>query len=131
MKYGNRPRWKKVVSSPASILFLLIVLALVGRAAWSIRQKSILSQTKLDEAKAGLVKLQERDADLSQKVAYLSTDEGVEAELRSKYHAVNEGESVAVILDDPGSQTADAQATTASSSVPLGWWGSFLRMFGL
>ena len=128
MKYGNRPRWKQIVGSPVSLIVLLVILVALIRATWSVHEKSAASIAKLAQAQAELIKLQARDADLSRKVAYLSTNEGVQSEMRSKYHAVNDGESVAVILDD--SQTA-AAVNTASTTPSVGWWGRVLQFFGL
>jgi competence protein ComGC len=117
MKYGNRPRWKQIVGSPVSLIVLLVILVALIRATWSVHEKSAASIAKLAQAQAELIKLQARDADLSRKVAYLSTNEGVQS-----------GESVAVILDD--SQTA-AAVNTASTTPSVGWWGRVLQFFGL
>jgi hypothetical protein len=75
--------------------------------------------------------LSQRQQDISRRVDYLSTDQGVEAEIRTKYHAIKEGEQVAVIVD--GSQAANALQSasgTQATSTP-GFWRRLLRTFGL
>ena len=84
------------------------------------------------EAQVGYDKMVARKADLTKEVDYLSTEQGVEAELRTKYRAVKEGESVAVIVDNSPGQTA--AVSEASSSVPANggsWWTRLLHAVGL
>ncbi|MEK7609725.1 MAG: hypothetical protein AAB470_01215 [Patescibacteria group bacterium] len=127
MKYGNRSIWKKVISSPITTVTVLILIFFLAKATWNIYQKASLSGAKLSQAQAELLKLQNRQSDLSRKVDHLSTDQGIEAEIRTKYPAVKAGESVAVIIDD--SQTANV--SNATSTPELSWWKKMLRIFGL
>ncbi len=127
MRYGKQNLWKVILSSPITPVILFIVLAFLAKATLSIYSKARVSQNRLVEAQAELGKLQARQADLAHKVDYLSTDQGVEAEMRTKYRAVKEGESVAVIVDN----TAAAAAIQASSTPQIGWWGRLLGFFGL
>ncbi|MES2314402.1 MAG: hypothetical protein V4524_00485 [Patescibacteria group bacterium] len=129
MKYGNRAPWKRFFYSPASIGIALIACVFIFRGAWNIHTKALLAQDRLDQAKAELADLQSQKASLSVSIDHLSTPAGMEAELREKYHAVKEGESVAVIIDP----SADKNATSAQSTTtpPISWWGSLLRMIGL
>jgi cell division protein FtsB len=104
-----------------------IVLAVLIKATWSIHQKVVISDTKLAQARAELSKLQARQENLTAQVGYLSTDQGIEAELRTKYRAVKDGESVAVILGDDRTATV----TDAVSPKPSGWWQGLLRWLDL
>lgn len=125
MKYGNRSVWQKIIRSPLALFIALMVCVILAKATWSIHQKASLSATRLEQAQAQMAKLEARRTELSAKVDALSTPEGVEAEIRSKYRAVKAGESVAVIVDD------QKLATSTATSSPASWWGSILRMFGL
>lgn len=129
MKYGNRSPWKRFFYSPASIGIVLIACVLIVRGALNIHEKALLAQDRLDQAKTELADLQNQKATLSKSIDHLSTPSGMEAELREKYHAVKEGESVAVIIDP----SADKNATSAQSTTtpPISWWGKMWRMIGL
>ena len=127
MRYGNRSGWKRFVRSPFTIIGAAIILVVLARATWSIHEKAVSTAQRLADAKAELIKLQAHGDDLSREVGYLSTDQGVEAELRTKYRAVKNGESVAVIVDDE-----NAAAVAAASSTPaIGWWQRILQGIGL
>ena len=63
-------------------------------------------------------------------IAELSTTQGIEAELREKYHAVKEGESVAVIIG--ASSTGSSSDNNSSvTSTKTSWWGSLLQFIGI
>lgn len=107
-----------------------MVVFVLARASLNIYSKVETSETKLLQAQANLEKLSERQQDISRKVEYLSTDQGIEAEIRTKYHAVKDGEQVAVIVDDSQKAPAvqSASGTTATSS--SGFFGRILRALG-
>ena len=108
MKYSNKPIFERIAASPLALIAALVVLGFLIKAAWGSHQKAVQSSQKLSTEQAELAKLEQNQNDLSSQVAYLSTDQGVEAEMRTKFKAVKEGEQVAVIVDD-GSQTAAAR----------------------
>jgi len=101
---------------------------LIVRGAWNIHEKALLAEDRLDQAKAELADLQSQKTSLSASIDHLSTPAGMEAELREKYHAVKEGESVAVIIDPDADNATSGQSTTTP---PISWWGKLLRMIGL
>ena len=127
MKYGNHSVWKKFISSPVTFIVLIILFVFLSKAAWGIREKALLSAEKLRIAQNELIKLESRQKDLSNQIGYLSTDEGVEAELRTKYRAVKEGESVAVIIDTNPTNIVSATSTSVNTK---GWWQKLLQMLG-
>lgn len=127
MRYSNKPIYERIAASPLALFVALLVMGLLGKAAWNIHQKEVLTEQKLHEANDQLAKLQDSQADMSSKVAYLSTDDGIEAEMRTKFKAVKNGESVAVIVDDTNQSAAVVAASTTEST---GWWQHFLQFLG-
>lgn len=124
MKYGNKnPKWKKIASSPILIFVLLILAFFLMRAVSNVGDKVTRIDQKLANANNEYQKLIDREKSLKEKVDFLSTDAGVEAELRSKYKAVAEGEMVVVILDDK-------KSTTSTSTVVVEKKGFFKKIFG-
>jgi cell division protein FtsB len=126
MKYGNRSPWKRYISSPLALVFLLIIAGILARASFNINQKSALSASRLAQAQAEFQKLKERQTDLTEKVGRLSSEDGLESEIRAKYRAVKEGESVAVIIDESATTTPNATSTYQAA-----WWKRVLRRIGI
>ncbi|OHA16424.1 MAG: hypothetical protein A3C79_02260 [Candidatus Taylorbacteria bacterium RIFCSPHIGHO2_02_FULL_45_28] len=127
MKYGNRSLWQKLVSSPFSVIAMVIVVFVLARASFNIYGKVETSAAKLNQAQTNLAKIIEYQADISRKVGYLSTDQGIETEIRTKYHAVKDGEEVAVVVDDPQSAKTIQATSSVVATPPLGFWARLLR----
>ena len=127
MKYGNRSTWHKILRSPIMMFVGIVLFVILAKAAWNIHEKAAMSGARLVQAQNELQKLQEHQQDLSGKVAFLSTDQGVESELRTKYLAVKDDESVAVITG--------SEVSTTSTSTPVvvqeNWFMRFLHALGL
>ncbi len=126
MKYRNRRNWKRVIASPVALVIFTIAFAVVFKATWNMAEKSRGSAERLAQAQTALDNLKSREGSLKEQVAYLSTDEGVEAELRSKFRAAMEGESVAVIVGESSSESSQESTTTQKSP----WWRRLLRFVG-
>lgn len=82
------------------MVIVIILLIVIIRANFRIYGKVYVSNQRLQQSENEIARLQERKLELTSKVDKLSTGEGVESEIRSKYMAVKEGESIAVIIDD-------------------------------
>ncbi len=130
MKYGNRSLWQKIISSPISIVVGVILLAILAKATFNISVKASQSSDRLIQAQVELSKLNERNNELSSRVQALSTEQGIEAEIRTKYHAVKDGESVAIIIGDARTASVNDASTTVKSGMS-GWWSRLLHFFGL
>ena len=127
MKYGNRSVWKRVMKSRITLVIALVVFVFMAKAAWDVYWKESVSSNRLAGAQAALDQLRNRNADLSRKIAFLSTEQGVKSEIRAKFRATESGESVAVIVGDSEPRVI----TEAPATVELPWWRKMLRMFGL
>lgn len=130
MRYGNSLPSKKFALSPLVLVGLLFVLGLAIKATWSIYHKTVIETEKLSQASAELARLEVQKKDLEEEVKRLSTDQGIEAELRTKYRAVKEGESVAVILDNNNTAAAINTATTSPNNADTSWLGKLLQIIG-
>jgi hypothetical protein len=126
MKYGNRSPWKRFIYSPAGIIIGCIGLFILVRAGWNIHEKALVAGDRLAQAQAELANLEQQKTSLSNSISYLSTPSGMEAELRDKYHAVKEGESVAVIVDD----SSTGSSSTASSTPKGSLWRKLMDFIG-
>ena len=134
MRYGARSSvWQRIIASPVTMVVGAIVLAILAKATWNIYEKADGSSARLASAQAELARARDREGELSAAVGRLSTEQGIEAEIRTRYHAVKEGESVAVIIDDDKARVSagipDASVALATTSMP--WWRRFLHLFGI
>jgi cell division protein FtsB len=112
----QKQRFKKFVYSTPFLVVLLIVAFLLGRGAWAIVSKARESGARLTELEEQNTLLRERQADLAEEIGKLHTDEGVMAEIRTKFNAAREGEHLVVIVDEQAKAT-----TTPPSALSQGW----------
>lgn len=126
LEFQNKKKFKRILYSPLTLIALMVVLIVLGKATWNVYQKERLSFDHLERQKSELEKLALREKNLAQAIDYLKTDEGVEAEIRSKFRFAREGESIAVIID-PNASTAEIIAPVTQATTSPGFWK---RVFG-
>lgn len=122
----KKPSYKKFIHSPGALFVLFILTLIVLKALWGVYKKERLSAEYLAREQGEYNKMIARKNELTQSVEYLKTDRGVEAEIRSKFRVVKEGESVAVIVDNDASTSAPEVSTTTNKS----GWQKFTELFG-
>jgi cell division protein FtsB len=115
---------RKVMYSPWSLAILFILAIFMAKAAWNVHVKERSSAEVLERTQTELEKLSARQTNLGTAVAYLSTPQGVETEIRTKFRVAKEGESVAIILED-------ATSTNGSGGAGLkrGFWYRLTHLF--
>ncbi len=130
LEFQQKKKFQRFLHSPLMIITLIIVFGVLAKASWGVYQKERLSAENLSRQNAELQKLSERENSLAQSIEYLKTDEGVEAEIRSKFRFARDGESIAVIIDNSSSTTRGVyQSTSASGATSTESRGFFGRIF--
>lgn len=104
-------------SRGAFVVFVFLLLFGL-RATWGIYEKEREARANADEARATLTELKNREQFLRAELERLSTQRGVEQEIRKRFPVVKGGEEVAVVVDKPGSN-----ATATPETPELSWWG--------
>lgn len=117
-------RYKKKKSSPTAgwlysiptILVLLIVTMLVGRATWGAYQKQAITAQKLHEVQSEQQDLKSRIASARTELKHLESRAGTEAELRQSYNIAKPNEYVVVLVEEESGTTATTTDDEKS------WW---------
>ncbi len=112
MKYRKPGLFSKIMSSRLVLIVLICLFAFLTKVSFTMKDRLESSKNKLNLANSELTKLKNHQADLANKIQYLSTEQGIEAELRTKYRAIRNGESVAVIIDEDKQATSTATSST-------------------
>ena len=88
--------------SPVVLVLLAILLFFLARGVWNIYVKDRASISELNSSKERLAKLQSRQETLVVSTEKLSTESGVEYEIRDRLQMARAGERQIVIVDSPG-----------------------------
>jgi predicted membrane protein len=126
MAYFKRTTiFKQVLFSRWTALVILFAIVFVGYGLFSVIGKSMDARASRVRAENEAVAIQNKEADLSKKIASLNTEDGKEAVLREQFSVVKEGEHVVVITDEV--KTASTSQSSAGSS--KGFWNFLKGLF--
>jgi len=116
----TKPKKKQRVlfSLPFLILAMGLVI-LVSISAFKMYQTSRDTQETVERLEEERDEMSIRQEQLLNTAADLSTQRGIEQEIREKFSVVKEGERVIVLVDDP-----DRNST--STAIDESWWRSLL-----
>lgn len=109
----RKQKTRRILYSLPSLIIIFIIAIFLGRAAFSIMTKERESSFILDELRAKSSSLTLREQELKEGISYLGTNEGIEDEIRDKYSVIQDGEHVAIVVDEK--KTA---STTEIGSLP-------------
>ena len=99
LDFRERSRLRRALYAKPTLIFLAIVATGVVHASWSMYQKSKEALVKKEKALSELSELEARQAQLSHDITVLSTERGVEAEIRERFMVAKEGESVMILAE--------------------------------
>lgn len=123
-EFQQRRSWKKFFRSRYMIAILAILVILVGHGVWNAYGRYERSKEALEMLEREYTQLSDRKERALSATLALSSDDGLERELRSTYGLVREGENLIVIVD-PRGDDADDTAVVEST-----WWEKLLSVFG-
>ena len=88
---------------------------------WSAYDRFLVAK-EMSEKRLSLEKeihtLEEREVSLEKEVSYLSSDRGIEAEMRRQFDIAREGEQVVIILNDEQATVTPTTTVTEEDSRP-------------
>lgn len=114
---GNKTG-RKIIYDRLILLALTILFVIVGRGVWLLWVKSNIAKDNLVASENHLRQLEERKLMLNSKLSKLTTERGLEEEIRTNFAVVKPGEKVINIVD-PDKTTA---TTTVTIPPKRSWW---------
>jgi cell division protein FtsB len=105
----EKQRTKERLYSMPVLVILGIVVIFLLRGTYQVLQKDVTSANSVKEMEAKVAQLTDRQEQLKRNIDKLSTDDGIDAEIKDKFSVSKPGEHVAIIVDEKAA---------ASTSVP-------------
>ena len=102
LDFQQKRKLRKTFFSKMTVIILVAVAVLLSHATWSAYQRYTDAKENENRAVGHLAELQEREITLRAEIDRMSTERGVEEELRRRYSAVKEGEGVIVVVNPEG-----------------------------
>ena len=123
-EFEHKRKMRKVLSSPVLLVPFGILFLLLARGTWNIYLKDRASVSDLEFSEERLAKLQARQTTLTAAVENLSTEAGIEAEIRDRLQMAKPGERQIVIVEDTSKQD---QTTTVPRNFLQKMWDFFTK----
>ena len=121
--FYEKRRLRQILYSKLTYVILVIIVLLLFNSVWNLfftERDTRLERKKLEKEFA-VLEIQE--AQLRSEIERLTTPEGVEEEIRSKFEVSKEGENVMVIID------SEEKNTDILLNEKRGFWAGFLSIF--
>lgn len=112
---------RKLRSVFHSRLTQIVLLVLSLFIFWSAYDRYLVAKEMSEKRLAleeEMINLQKRELSLDKEVEYLSSDRGIEAEMRRQFDIARDGEQVVIILEDDKATTATATKSKEVESRP-------------
>jgi cell division protein FtsB len=105
--FYQKRRLRRYIYSKSAVTVLAVIALLVGSAAWNALGKERDARVRKNVAAAELAELEAREELLQREIERLSSERGLEEEIRSKFDVGHEGERIIVVLDTPNKLSED------------------------
>lgn len=99
LDYEEKRLIKRIIYSKVTIFIVAVLLFLVSRGTWKAYGDAKMTKENSDLAVQELNELKGRESVIENQIAELSTLEGREKEIRSKFQVAKEGEKMIMIVD--------------------------------
>ncbi|MDP3875108.1 MAG: hypothetical protein Q8Q22_01130 [bacterium] len=114
----RKQRIRRIVYSIPSLIILSIIAFFLAKGALGVMGKKWVSSERSKSLEEQATALVNRERELREKARRLQTEEGIKDEIREKFNVTQEGELVAVIVDDQG-------VSSSTDNLALPWYRKF------
>lgn len=122
MDFYEKRKLKRILYSKITLIILAIIVILLFRSVWGMYEKERNTRILRAKQTQELNELKGREEALRAEIERLSTEQGVEEEIRSKFDVGKDGEEVIVIIDDSKKDETEQKITPKSFWQKLFSW---------
>lgn len=109
LDFQQKRKLRSFLYNKVTIAILVVFVLISMKAVWTAHSKLRESEELRKNAEERMAVLTKREVELRDQMNRLQTDQGVEAEIRSKYSVAKENENVVVIVEDAPTTTEKVQ----------------------
>ena len=128
LDFRERFRLRRALYAKPTIIVMAVFVVLVGRGAWGMHEKSLDAIKNRDKTLEELHALQGRQAELEGDIAHLSSDRGVEEEIRDRFMVAKEGEKVMIVV---APKTDEVHTVTVPAEQSPSLWDKMMSAISL
>ena len=114
---NEKRKIRKFIYSWPMVVVLFILLGFAARGTWGVYAKYKESQANLETAERQYEATKKRADFLEREATRLSTDRGLEQEIRNRFQVARPGEHLVMIVGEE-----EKKPTEATTTVSKSWW---------
>ena len=107
MDFHEKRKLKKLLYSKPTLIVLGFLVVWLSFNVFSMYKKERDTRLRRIEQREVLNELESREESLREEIERLSTERGIEEEVRSKFEVGKEGEEVVIIVDNPEAEDSN------------------------
>ncbi len=115
LDFRERSQVRRALYSIPMMGVILILLVIAVQGAWGMYEKHLDARGKESQVREELAALNAREAELRTDIEQLSSERGIEAEIRERFMVAKEGEQVIVLTDEQAAATEVPSVTVPDS----------------
>ena len=123
----RKQQFKRLLYSYPSLILLLIICFFLVKGAFGIMRIERESARKVEVLESEATELALREGHVKGEIERLKTDEGVIEEIKEKFSVTQEGEHVAIIVDE---RARASVAGTSTAEWLKSFWQGFKNLWG-
>lgn len=127
-EFEERKKFWRIFYSPLVLIVLLVVFLFIARSMLRVYSHEQVSTEDRQRVEDELATVSRRAAALKDQVDALSTQQGIDNEIRSKFNVSKAGEGVAIIVNGTSAESFSATNTPVTRE---SWWQKLVGSFGL
>jgi len=120
--FHQKRKLKGIINSRLTQAIILLLAVMVGWSAYIRYDIAIDMRDRRQIAEQEALSLEARREHLAEQVEYLSSERGVEAELRRQFDVALPGEQVVVIVDEKKTEQIVQPLATSSNTNRAKWY---------
>lgn len=120
--FYQKRKLREVLNSRITQALLFVLIGLMGYSAYGRYEIAMEMQDRREVAEAEVQALQERKTELKERVDYLSSERGQEAELRRQFDVALPGEQVVVIVEEESEEDEILPLSTSTNKSNKKWY---------
>ncbi len=125
LDFYQRRKFKTVLSSPITRVFLAVLIFLMAYSAYTRYEIAKEMEGRRLEIESDVQRLEGQKEALGKQVRYLSDERGIEAEMRRQFDVALENEQVVVIVEPEEDEIKTGSSTYETTKEPS--WYEFWR----
>lgn len=121
LDFHQKRKVRSLMYNRITLAILFVILVIVMHSTWVVYRKKVESEEMKNISLKSTEALRARNAELQYKIDRLSTRQGIEEEVRSKFSVAKDNENMVIIVQD--------ESSTSERVKKSGFWDKFKSFF--